>query len=50
MRDYSYNLTEKQYNYLLPVLRPKLLEKSGKHFFIGTHSDYIDCLNRCKYL
>jgi hypothetical protein len=53
-RDYSFQITREQYNYLLPVLRTKLLarvdRKIDKWFFIGTEEDHLDMLNRCKYI
>ncbi len=58
--DYSYTLTKKQHDYLLPVfgiaaqgatkLLTRIERKIDKYFFIGTHEDYLDALNRCKYL
>ena len=58
MRDYSFQITEKQYNYLLPVLgncgTKQLLasfdRKVEKFYFIGSSDGYKDLLNRCKYL
>lgn len=53
-RDYSFTITKKQYDYLLPVMRSKLLHridrKIDKYYFIGTHEGHKDLLNRCKYL
>jgi hypothetical protein len=59
-REYSYPLTQKQYNYLLPVYgiaaqgRTRLLQrtdrKHDKYYFIGTYQDYKEALNRCLYL
>ena len=53
-RESSYSITQQQYNYLLPVFgivaQNRLLERQGKHFFIGNNEDYLDALNRCKYL
>lgn len=55
----SYTITEKQYNYLLPVFglasnNPKLLRRIDrgieKYYFIGTHAEHADMLARCKYL
>ena len=52
----SYTLTSKQYNFLLPVFGlagmfpRKILERGSKFFFMGTYADYLDALNRCKYL
>lgn len=53
-----YTITQKQYNYLLPVFGAvgsnKMLQKTIKgrdfYFFIGTDEEYKDMLNRCKYL
>lgn len=56
IREHSYTLTVKQYNYLLPVFgivaqgRTRLLERCGNYYFIGTYEDYLDALNRCLYL
>ena len=57
---HSYTLTKEQYDYLLPVFGnaaqgvTKLLTRTDRHidkyYFIGTHEDYLDALNRCKYL
>ena len=53
-RDYSFQITKKQYDYLLPVLRKQLLHridrKHDKYFFIGSDDEYLDLLNRCKYI
>jgi len=61
-REYSHTITEQQYNYLLPVFgnaaqgRTRLLhrhissQKRDSYFFIGTHEDFLDMHNRCKYL
>ena len=52
--DKSFSLTEKQYNYLLPVFgissqnKTKLLERQGTYFFIGTSSEYLDILTNFK--
>jgi hypothetical protein len=55
MRDYSFPLTQKQYNYLLPIFgiasgNNKMLSRLNKCYFIGTNEEYLDALNRCKYL
>ena len=55
MRSYSFQITKKQYDYLLPVfgIRKLLLSKDrmiDKYFFIGNHEEYLDLLNRCKYI
>ena len=58
---YSYKILKTQYDYLLPIFglalnNPKLLTKPSKYkieddyYFIGTYEDYLDMLNRCKYL
>jgi hypothetical protein len=55
-RDNSYKITEKQYNYLLPVFGlsakgvTKLHTSRGQYYFIGTYEEHKDMLNRCKYL
>lgn len=54
----SYPITKEQYDYLLPVFgnigSKKLLMRSNafgeQYFFIGTHEEHIDMLNRCKYM
>lgn len=55
----SYQITKTQYNYLLPVFglasgEQKLIyrtdKKIDKYYFIGTHEEYIDMLNRCKFI
>ncbi len=52
--DSSYQITKKQYDYLLPVMRDKLLfrtdRKIDKFYFIGTYEEYKYLLDRCKYL
>ena len=58
MRDSSFQITKKQYDYLLPIFgnigTRKLLLRSVRgvdsYYFIGTQEDYIELLNRCKYL
>jgi hypothetical protein len=58
MRDYSFQLTKKQYDYLLPVLgncgSKQLLSrvdrKVEKYYYIGSCNDYKEVLNRCKYI
>lgn len=58
MREYSFQITKKQYDYLLPVFgicgTNKLLyridRKIEKYFFIGTNDDYIDLRIRCAYM
>lgn len=54
-REYSYKITKKQYDYLLPIWgngckNVRLLNHHNGYYFIGTYSDYCDALNRCKYL
>jgi hypothetical protein len=54
-RDYSFTITKKQYDYLLPVFgiassNNRLLARCGGYYFIGTHDEYRDMLNRCKYI
>lgn len=55
-RDKSFRITEKQYNYLLPVFgiaaqgQTRLLAQGCNFYFIGTDEDYLDMLNRCLYL
>jgi hypothetical protein len=52
--DSWWTLTKKQYDYLLPVLRDKMLRridrKIEKYSFIGTQEEYLDAINRCAYL
>jgi hypothetical protein len=48
--DYSYALSKDQYNNLLPVMRGNLLERDGRHFFIGTLGQFNDAMRRCAYL
>ena len=52
----AYTITKKQYEYLLPV--PNITSKMLRRFtgdaisysFIGKRAEYIDFLNRCKFL
>ena len=48
----SYRLTEDEYNYLLPVLRDKLLYKGeiDRHYFCGDSDELFDMLSRLKGL
>ena len=46
----SYRLTKEEYNYLLPVLKEKLLVSSNKHKFIGNSEELEDMINRLKGL
>jgi hypothetical protein len=58
MKDYSFQITKKQYDYLLPVLgncgSKQLLSrvdrKVEKYYYIGSYNDYKEVLNICKYL
>ena len=58
MREYSFQITKVQYDYLLPIFgnygSEKLLcrtdRKIEKYFFIGSNDDFKDLLNRCKYI
>ena len=46
----SYRLTKDEYNYLLPVLREKLLYKGeiDRHYFCGDTDELYDMLSRLK--
>jgi hypothetical protein len=54
----SFQLTKKQYNYLLPVfgnigtkqLLSRIDRKIEKYFFIGTYEQFLDAINRCKFI
>lgn len=54
----SFQITKKQHDYLLPVfgntgtkqLLQRIDRKIEKYFFIGTYSEYLDLLNRCKFI
>ena len=58
MREYSFQITKKQYDYLLPVfgiigtnkLICRIDRKIEKYFFIGTEDDYLDLHIRCAYI
>jgi hypothetical protein len=58
MRDYSFQINKKQFNYLLPIyghegtnqLLQRVDRKIDKFYFIGTNQDFLELLNRCKYL
>ena len=58
MREYVFQITKKQHDYLLPVfgicgtnkLIYRIDRKIEKFFFIGTEDNYSDLLNRCVYL
>ena len=47
-----YRLTKDEYNYLLPVLRDKLLYKGeiDRHYFCGDGDELYDMLSRLKGL
>jgi hypothetical protein len=47
---YSWGITKKQYNYLLPAIKKNLLTREGQFFFIGTEEEYDDMRCRLKYL
>lgn len=47
----SYQLTKSEFNYLLPVLRKKLLQRGNECYFIADDiEDLTDMLNRLKGL
>lgn len=46
----SYKLTEEEYNYLLPVLKKKLYSSNNNYYFVGSHDDLDDMLDRLKGL
>jgi len=56
--DYLFQITETQYNYLLPIfgnigtkqLYHTVDRKYDKYYFIGSNDNYVDMLNRCKYI
>ena len=58
MRDYSFQITKKQFDYLLPIyghkgtnqLVQRVDRKIYKFYFIGTYEGFLELLNRCKYL
>lgn len=60
MREHSFSITKKQYDYMLPIfgiagcIANKMLcrveKKIEKYFFIGTNEDYLEFLNRCKFI
>lgn len=58
MRTQSFQISKQQYDYLLPIygiigsnqLHYRTDRKIDKFYFIGTRSEYLDLLNRCKYL
>lgn len=57
-RQQSFQITKKQHDYLLPIFgnigTKKMLaiidRKVEKFFFIGNYDEYLDLLNKCKYL
>ncbi len=47
----SFQLTQKEFNYLLPVLKSKLLQSGDRAYFISDNiEDLTDMLNRLKGL
>ena len=62
MRDYSFEITKKQHDYLLPIFgksgcykKNRLYQKidnsrGDRFFFIGTNEEHEDMLERCAYL
>lgn len=58
MGAYSYQITKKQYDYMLPIygipalnkLHSRIDRKIEKFYFIGTENEYLEMLNRCKYI
>jgi len=58
MRDCSFQITKKQYDYLLPVfgscgskqLFSRIDRGIEKYYFIGDHDSHKDLLNICKYI
>ena len=47
----SFQLTKNEFNYLLPVLRNKLLVSADRYYFISNNiDDLTDMLNRLKGL
>ena len=46
----SYQLRKEEYNYLLPVLRSKLLANGDRRYFTGNSDDLSDMLDRLKGL
>lgn len=54
---YPFSITAAQYNYTLavPGFRQKMLRRDNRNGtqsfrFFGTHDDWRDFLNRCRYL
>jgi len=58
MRRYSFQITKKRYDYLLPIygnigscqLLHKVDRKVDKYYFIGTDEEYKELLHRCEYM
>ena len=46
----SYELTVNEYNYLLAVMREKLVNSNNRYYFIGNSEDLDDMLDRLKGL
>ena len=46
----SYLITKEEYNYLLPIIKARLLFSSGKHYLIADFEQLRDDLNRLKGL
>jgi len=46
----SYEILKKEYNYLLPILRSKLLQRNNKYYFVGTADELTYMLNIIKAL
>lgn len=46
----SYRLTKYEFNYLLAVLKSKLLTRYEEFYFVGSSDDLEDMLNRLKGL
>jgi hypothetical protein len=46
----GYQLRKEEYNYLLPVLRTKMLASGDRYYFTGSSEDLEDMLNRLKGL
>jgi acetate kinase len=52
----AFTITKAQYEYLLPVsnIKSKMLRRftsnAISYSFIGSRAEYIDFLNRCKFL
>jgi hypothetical protein len=52
----AHAITKKQYEYLLPVpnIKSKMLRRftgnAISYYFIGNRAEYIDFLDRCKFL